>query len=697
MPNDWSQRHLIFSGPAAIPDAVKSLGVEAARALSAEPRYEFQVRRRAMGAAATAEPERAALASTAGLKTISKAPDKAKDKKKNDDTIHRDWSNVMGGASGVGSPGTFPAKFAFGTASANCATDYVAFTTASSGATGSGNFAARAGAISGNPGNNKTIAITNGANTLTLTASNSTNTGLNFLTSGNNTVRATNLANAIARNGGSVGVTASNAGGTTVTISAITQATGGNSISVADGLNNSNINNGNLSSGSGTAGQPTIFALNQLYSSCGSTTQAVPARYWSYTTGTGAVAKTSPVISLNGDQIAFVQSTAGAASLVLLKWSSSPSLGTVGAPTAPTSTTLAAYRACTAPCMTVIAFNGNPDDTNSAPFYDYSNDTLWIGADNGTLHKFTNVFNGTPAEQTTGGFPATISSGNILSSPVYDSVSGLVFIGSARGASFGGQLHTVNSGGTVLSSAQLATNNSTGVSDSPIVDSGAHRVYAFVGSDNTVDCPANSLGYQCAAVYQFPTNVSIGGSVGTKAQVGRGSITANKPLYAGTFDNAYYTSASATPTGFLYVCGATVDASFEYTMWRIPITANVMGTPAIGPTLTTDTGTFAAAKCSPVTQVLNGANEYIFVSIPVTGTETGCSGTGGAAGCIYMYNLTGIAWSAATNTTAGLPAPGGTGGVIIDNTSSTVGASQIYYSTITSPGNAIQASQAALN
>jgi hypothetical protein len=61
-----------------------------------------------------------------------------------------------------------------------------------------------------------------------------------------------------------------------------------------------------------------------------------------------------------------------------------------------------------------------------------------------------------------------------------------------------------------------------------------------------------------------------------------------------------------------------------------------------------------------------------------------------------VYNLTGIVWGT-TNALAGLAAPGGTSGIVIDNVSATSGASQIYYSTLTSPGGAIQASQAALN
>ena len=72
---------------------------------------------------------------------------------------------------------------------------------------------------------------------------------------------------------------------------------------------------GTLFNGSGTPGQPTIFALNQLYadtianSGCQTSTQAVPATFWSYNTGTGAVADLSPVLSFydNGAQVAFMQ------------------------------------------------------------------------------------------------------------------------------------------------------------------------------------------------------------------------------------------------------------------------------------------------------------------------------------------------------------------------------------------------------
>jgi PQQ-like domain len=501
-----------------------------------------------------------------------------------------------------------------------------------------------------------------------------------------------------------------------VTITAITTGATGNNTTVLRALTNftwtgtgatsTTLTNPN---GTGTAGQPTIVAFNQLYSSCGTTpTQQVPATFWSYNTGTAAFAETSPVLSLDGTQVAFVQRTGNAASLVLLKPSNTVSVGTVGAPTPLTSQLSAvAYRACIAPCMLVIPFSGipTPNDTNSSPYYVYYDDILYVGADNGTLHKFTGVFTGTPAEVITAGWPVTVSAGNMLTSPVYDANgSGLIFIGSDTGASSGGQLHSIDprtNPPTVANSAQLATYiiaatglNTTGVGDSPIVDWAAKRVYVFVESDTNNTCG----GVNCKAVFQFRTDATINNSTGlARANVGRGQI-ATRVLYAGAFDNTYYTSPDGTsPTGNLYVCGALPSGtdSKKPVLWRIPITGNTMGAAAVGPTLVTvanpngiDANT---ADCSPITEVMNGANDYIYVSVNALGNDTGCAGA-----CVYLYNLTGLTWNTAAVAAAGIAAPGGAGGIIIDNISATTGASQIYYSTITSPGNAIQASQAGL-
>jgi hypothetical protein len=289
-------------------------------------------------------------------------------------------------------------------------------------------------------------------------------------------------------------------------------------------------------------------------------------------------------------------------------------------------------------------------------------------------------------------------------------------------------------------------------------------------------------------------------------------------LYAGSFDDAYYNGGTpATPSGSLYVCGSLAATAQRPTLWRIPVYNGTMKTPVVGPNLAS-----ATASCSPVTEIMNGANDYMYASVTAGATAApGCTAGAGNA-CVYMFqaptvpisfdttsvsstssgttaryinisasvapsttetsvdtpltaaqagtyyrmtitqstaspagdtftyflrsnaanttltcaiaaglttcsdttNMVTLATGAlvdvrvartagATNLTAtfrvqleaagtppaasvGLAAPGGTGGIIVDNISSTTGASQIYYSTLTSPGDAIQASQAGL-
>ena len=187
----------------------------------------------------------------------------------------------------------------------------------------------------------------------------------------------------------------------------------------------------------GSFTQATVVAFDNLYAGCGG---IVPSTYWAY--NTGGTVLTSPVLSLDGTQLAFVQAVAGQAQMVLLKWKSSI-IATSTTPDAITNVSANQYPTCTAPCMTTLAFSGGANDTNSIPFYDYSGDALYVGDDGGTLHRFTPVFTtGTPTEVTTGGWPVVLATGLKLSSPVYDSTTGRVFVGSAFSGS-GSQLFAV--------------------------------------------------------------------------------------------------------------------------------------------------------------------------------------------------------------------------------------------------------------
>ena len=393
----------------------------------------------------------------------------------------------------------------------------------------------------------------------------------------------------------------------------------------------------------GSATQASIIAYNNLYSGCGGT---VPSVYWAYNTG-GKISS-SVTLSEDGTQLAFVQAQTGptATVLVLLKWKASTT-ETAKAPM--TLTASGSYRRCTLPCETTITFqgtagNGSPDhhptDTYSAPFYDFSgSDNLYIGDDAGYLHQFTGVFEGTtPKENTTAPWPVEVGTANTnLSSPIYDPTTGNVYVTTFYNGSVGGQLaavcatSTCGTIGTVTLSdplgpaassahpCNLPGSSGTGTSlrlDSPMVDPVANTVYAFVGNDGN----GNS------GVYQFSTGFS-NATCGTEKTIGTGSTT-GVPVFAGTFDNAYFNSSDSSPSGNLYACGNT---SADATLYRLPIVSNAIQASASVVAVTS-----AAATCSPVTEVFNTTNDLIFLSAEASGASPTCAG----GGCVFATNVT---------------------------------------------------------
>jgi hypothetical protein len=381
----------------------------------------------------------------------------------------------------------------------------------------------------------------------------------------------------------------------------------------------------------GSSSQPSVVGFDNLYSGCISF-GGVPSVYWAYNTG-GQIL-TSPVISQDGKQVAFVQTNAALeGTLVLLKWAASS--GTLSAPITLTPVATTAYRSCTAPCMTTIMLKNSSavdvDDKTSSPFPDYGHDTLWVGGAVGWLHKITGAFQGTPAEATTGGFPVQVNptNQNSLSSPAYDATSKFVFVGD-----YGGFLYRVSSTGAVTISAQV--DHGTGIVSAPIVDTTSGKVYVFSSNDNGTSCS----GGPCAAVYQFTVNFP-GGSPGVEATVGASALSPN-PIYDGTFDANYLASANAT--GNIYVCGNTGGPPVIY---QVPVAAGVMKTPVAGPVLSN-----ATTGCSPVTDVSNpnatgGATEWFFVSTRTQGLGNSC-GTGGCA-----MNFKDQQWEASTSYVVG--------------------------------------------
>ncbi len=291
----------------------------------------------------------------------------------------------------------------------------------------------------------------------------------------------------------------------------------------------------------GATGVASIIAYYNLYSTgCAG---AVPSVDWAY--NTGGTVTTSPILSSDGSQVAFIQVSGTAASLVLLKWAPGPMA------TLTSQSSGSAYRSCTAPCMYTLAFANGKDDTFSSPFYDYAHDLLYVGDDSGYLHQFSGVFGGAPAES---GSPWPVNLGtNKLSSPVYDSDQGFeggyVFVGD-----FGGVFYGVGTGYGGTTNGQVHGNTGSlgdAIADAPLVDSSEGTEYVFVTTNGSTR-PYNGDN----AVWEFVSSFTGYGSPGV---VYLGTGGSGYYLYAGDFDNVYYESGNPA-YGHLYVVGNTGTA-----------------------------------------------------------------------------------------------------------------------------------------
>jgi len=606
-----------------------------------------------------------------------------------------DWGYPLlaGGTSGLGQ---FPAKFNFDVSAApDCTNDFVVFNQAGLAGAAPTVAAAQTGTFTARPNNGQTVTITNwdGTVVLTLTASRTgVNTGLNFAVvagGGATTTDATNLAAAIARNGAAVGVTATSAGAV-VTVTALTNGAEGNLITLAEGLTGFTWAGTTLAGGVGTAN---IVAFNNLYSTQGGAgglcNQDGPSVDWSYFVGTGTI-PTSVVLSGDGTKVVFVEAAGTGAVLHILKWKAGQGTG-AGYPVAPDITVAAGdtwAQDCLPgnSCISNIPFSGGFNDTGSAPFYSYASDTLYVGDNNSRVHKFTGVFgdNSAPTEVTTG-WPIQVNAASNLTSPVYDSVSGNIYVGDDTGRlSF--IRETVSSVGTCLPAPCLDTTNlqvgpgGGAIVDAPVVDGSTGMVYAVNGADAT----------DHGTILQAPT--SLGTSVSFKIGGTAAGNAATAILYSGTFDNAYYNSSLPNIAGHMYVCGkdpANTNRPAIYQLSFDPATAVLtgVGTPLTGLV------TVNNRACSPITEFDNpnggGAGveeDLIFFSIgnsangadPIIGSCRTAN-----AGCLISINVLGAATWPPTTVTSTAPLPGrsaGTSsGIAIDNFSTSAQASSIYF------------------
>ncbi len=408
--------------------------------------------------------------------------------------------------------------------------------------------------------------------------------------------------------------------------------------------------------------QANIAAFNQLYRAptgydpgmCGN---GEPGAMWAYRVGSGPV-RTSPVLSLTGSKVAFVEHRNGSGSYFhVLTWQSGQ--GTTFNPVLPANGSLKS-----------VQYSASAN-TRSSPFVDYDADTAYVGADNGVLYKIGPVFGG--------GDPAvlasvTVNAGLQLTAPVLDSTTGIVFVSDSR------DIWAYDT--SLTYKGQVTISAPGGITDPLMVDASNRYVYAVSSSSGP-----NAVAIQAEYVYGSG-NLSFQNVISARI----GSATGN-PVHMGALDEAYY--ATGPSTGSLWVCGnqgsgkATLPGLYRFTFFS----GGMMNpTPALNNNPNINT---VAGQCSPLTSFYNRnvqrqsppptGTEFLFLGYTnnkielwdITKPNSIFTSTTPATPCATSFPTTQLAcYQQVASTT------GGTSGIVVDNASTASQAASIYFGSL---------------
>ena len=391
-----------------------------------------------------------------------------------------------------------------------------------------------------------------------------------------------------------------------------------------------------------TGGQANMVAFNNLYSGSGGICTG-PTILFAYntTTGTNGRVMTSPVLSLDGTKIAFVESATSQSIFHVLTWATGTGNGT-------SATNSAVPGVGNTASMTSLTYATTTTDTRSSPWIDYINDVAYVASDNGKLYKITGVFNGTPA-LAGAPWPVTIFAGRHFTGAVLDQFTGNLFLGDGQGVLY--SLNAANPTGSLKSLAVgLSGQRNPAILDAPIVDASDGTLFAISSNDGT-----------SAVIVQADTATLT--SL-TKVRLGQGSTAGtNVNLYDGAFDNNYFNDPS---TGTMFVCG-TGAADNTPRGYTLNFTGKILNPT---PLSQTQLLTSARSRCSPISEFFNpnigvGGTDFFFL-----GLTADCLGAN-TSGCIMARPNPG--------TVITLNETGGTSVIITDNTSTLGQASSLYF------------------
>jgi hypothetical protein len=374
-----------------------------------------------------------------------------------------------------------------------------------------------------------------------------------------------------------------------------------------------------------TGGASNLVAFNNLYSGPGGLCGAAPTVLFAYNISTVAGhIETSPVLSLDGKKIAFVESVTGSATFHVLTWVPEGAI---------------AAAADGALRMTSLTYSPASNNNTVSPWVDYRDDVAYVGSDDTKIYKITGVFNGTPA--VAAGWPVTLGTNVHLTPPVLDRSRSLLMVGGANGV-----LYQINTNTGVVRSITIGAGPNHGIVAPPSVDVTNGTTFV-VSSDDSAG--ATGTGVLVEVDTQNLTLLAKG-RIGVAGHSGT-AIS----LYQPAFSDSYYNDPS---TGVVRLCGT---GAADISPWQYAfgfVGRTMQPTPVFSQQLVTST----AARCTPWTEFFNpnigaGGTDFFFFGLTQDCTAPG---TGFTDGCVVARtNDSPVLTKAKLN--------GGPSGIIVDN------------------------------
>lgn len=384
-----------------------------------------------------------------------------------------------------------------------------------------------------------------------------------------------------------------------------------------------------------TGGASNLVAFNNLYSGPGGLCGAAPMVLFAYNTSTvGGHIATSPVLSLDGTKIAFVESVTGSATFHVLTWAHEGAIAHAAAPN-----------------MTSLLYSPAATNNYSSPWVDYRDDVAYVGSDDSKIYKITGVFNGTP---TLAGapWPVTVGTNVHLTPPVLDRSRSVLMVGGSNG-----NLYQINTSTGALASLKVGGKGTNhGILGAPIVD--VTNGTTFVVSSND-----GANGGVLVQVDTASNTLLASASIGLASFSGTGI-----DIYQPAFSDSYYNDPN---TGVVRLCG-TGPADINPWQYAFGFNGGTLQPNAVFSQQLTTTASAPPAHCTGWTEFFNPnigptGTDFFYFGL----TEDCTTPTGGFVdGCVVERVSDTVLNKATLN--------GGPSGIVVDNSSTAAQASSIY-------------------